>query len=202
MKNLVFISVLLHSIVSYTQVGIPVIDAGTNAGIATLNGQVTYANTTLSELLAIQTTAKGEAISTTSNTLNTLKEAEKMREMFSKVSGYISKSKLVAKIFEKSTTILQTGFDIQIAINKANVNKELKKTVTNKATDFMNNAEPLFEMVNTVLKDNTIKGNDSDRLSILLNISDKLDEVLEDLQALAVNSLILNGINYELKKVD
>src|SRR5699024_2765731 len=104
MKNLVF-SLLLCSAMAFGQ--IPVTDAAANANLALIQANISTGNMTLSELLAIQSAAKGEAVQTTTNTMNTLKETQKMREMFEKINSAVSSSKLVDNIWDKSKAIIQ-----------------------------------------------------------------------------------------------
>ena len=88
MRNLVFVSMVLAGLAGHAQ--IPVTDAAAGASLTAINAQITTGNMTLQELVSIQTAAKGEAVNTQTNTLNTLKQAEKMYEIYTKINNAIT----------------------------------------------------------------------------------------------------------------
>lgn len=195
MKNLVF-SLLLCSAMAFGQ--IPVTDAAANANLVLVQANISTGNMTLSELLAIQSAAKGEAVQTTTNTMNTLKETQKMREMFEKINSAVSSSKLVDNIWDKSKAIIQLTFDIQRALHKTDkIGGENKKSFINMSTDMMNETQPILEIANQVLSSGILNANDMERINVLMDIDNQLDEILENLQAFNFHSLTLNGVSLD-----
>ena len=193
MKNLALLSLLLVSLNSFAQ--IPVTDAAAGASLSFVNAQITTGNMTLAELLAIQTASKAEAVQTTSNTLNTLREAEKMYEIVDKVNSAVKSAKVVYEIYEVSKDMIQLTFDIQRVVNSSKLDGDLKKTIINTGTDLLNRAEAMIEIVNSVIGSGIMKGDDMQRMEILMDIKEKLDKQYTELQAYGFNSIEMNGLN-------
>lgn len=193
MKKLALLSLLLVSLSSFAQ--IPVTDAAAGGALSFVNTQLTTGNMTLAELLAIQTASKAEAVQTTSNTLNTLKEAEKMYEIVEKVNSAVKSAKVVYEIYEVSKDMIQLTFDVQRVVNSSKLDGDLKKTIINTGTDLLNRAEAMIEIVNSVIGSGIMKGDDMQRMEILLGIKEKLDKQYTDLQAYGFNSIEMNGLN-------
>jgi len=193
MKKLALLSLLLVSLSSFAQ--IPVTDAAAGGALSFVNAQLTTGNMTLAELLAIQTASKAEAVQTTSNTLNTLKEAEKMYEIVEKVNSAVKSAKVVYEIYEVSKDMIQLTFDVQRVVNSSKLDGDLKKTIINTGTDLLNRAEAMIEIVNSVIGSGIMKGDDMQRMEILLGIKEKLDKQYTDLQAYGFNSIEMNGLN-------
>ena len=195
MKNLVLLSMLLIGFQGLAQ--IPVTDAAAGAQLSALNAQITSGNMTLSELVAIQTSAKGEAVNTQTNTLNTLKQAEKMYGLLTKINDAISTAKLVEEIWDTSKNLIQLTFDVQRIVNGSNLDNDVKRDVINTGIDLLNRAEALLDIVNKVLGSGILKGDDMQRLDMLMEIKRDLDQQYIDLQAYGFNAIELNGLNYE-----
>ncbi|NKI28208.1 hypothetical protein HCG49_16770 [Arenibacter sp. 6A1] len=193
MKKLLLLKLLSLSALGLAQ--IPVTDAVANANLIELNAQMALGNTTLGEILAIQTTAKAEAVETTGNTYNTLREAEKMREMLEKVSSAVSNAKLVDEIWNTSKSLIELTFNIQRTVDRSSLKPETKRSFINSATDMLNKAEPLLELTNKILTPGILKANDLERLSFLMKIKQDLDQQLEDMQVYSYHTITINGLS-------
>jgi|TARA_B100000949_G_scaffold44246_1_gene37943 hypothetical protein len=176
---------------------IPVTDAAAGASLTAINAQITTGNMTLQELVSIQTAAKGEAVNTQTNTLNTLKQAEKMYEIYTKINNAITTAKLVDEIWDTSKNMIQLTFDVHRIVNSSNLDGDVKRTLINTGTDLLNRAEALLEIVNKILESGTLKGDDMDRINALMDIKEQLDKQYTDLQAYSFNCIEMNGLSSE-----
>lgn len=202
---LILISLLLYNL-AWAQ--IPVTDAATNANIAIVNSNLgvltsnlATTNTTLAEILSIQTTAKGEAAQTTTNTMNTLDEAKKMREIIEQVNSAVSNAMIVKEIWDNAEKLTTTTFNMQRVLNHASKKyKWDRRNTINQATDILQKMQPVLELVNKVLSSGVLKADDTQRLQMLMELNKQIKALVREQEVLAYHAIELPGLSYDVIK--
>lgn len=202
---LILISLLLYNL-AWAQ--IPVTDAATNANLAIVNSNLgvltsnlATTNTTLAEILSIQTTAKGEAAQTTTNTMNTLDEAKKMREIIEQVNSEVSNAMIVKEIWDNAEKLTTTTFNMQRVLNHASKKyKWDRRNTINQATDIMQKMQPVLELVNKVLSYGVLKADDTQRLQMLMELNKQMKALVREQEVLAYHAIELPGLSYDVIK--
>lgn len=113
----------------------------------------------------------------------TLKETKKAYELYTKVNGKLKNIKLITELGQNFIRTKELIASCPKAISGIN-NKQIRKKFGDKFERIYKRSEALAEIFNLTVKEGALKGSDSDRMEILFNINEKLEETYLELKSL------------------
>ena len=113
----------------------------------------------------------------------TLKEYKKVYNMYTKVNNKLKNVKLITELGQNFVRTKELVASCPKVISSID-NKQIRRKFGDKFERIYKRSEALAEIFNMTIKEGALKGSDSDRMEILFNINEKLEETYLELKSL------------------